>query len=384
MGFESLALICLVALIAPVLSLAPSCRIPTVVGEILIGVVIGQTGLRWVDPTDPTFTFLAQVGFALVMFVVGSHVPVRDPALRRGLAVGLGRAAAIGVLAAPVGFVVARAFGTGHGGVYAVLMASSSAALIMPALAGVPTSAPAMVRLLPQIAVADAACIVALPLVIDPPNAGRAAIGAAAIIAAGAVLAVLLRYLVASDREKRLRSMSKRHQLALELRISLGLIFALAAMATRLHVSVMLAGFVVGVAVSAAGEPHRLAGQLFALTEGLFAPLFFIWLGASLNIRELDRHPSGILLGLVLGLGAIAVHGAMVITRQRWPMAIVTSAQMGVPVSAVALGTASDLLRPGEAAAILLGALVTVAATTAVSAKVRDIALEPAARPDGG
>ena len=42
--------------------------------------------------------------------------------------------------------------------------------------------ATAVVALLPQVAIADAACIVALPLVIDPARAGRAALGAVAVL----------------------------------------------------------------------------------------------------------------------------------------------------------------------------------------------------------
>ena len=69
-------------------------------------------------------------------------------------------------------------------------------------------------------------------------------------------------------------------------------------------------------------------------------------------------------------------------TRQPWPVALITAAQMGVPVSAVALGTESRLLRPGEGAAILLGALITIAATSLVSGRVRDIAVR-STPPDG-
>ena len=51
--------------------------------------VLGVTGFGWLDAGDPTFTFLADIGFALVMFVAGSHVPVRDPQLRRGVGPGV-------------------------------------------------------------------------------------------------------------------------------------------------------------------------------------------------------------------------------------------------------------------------------------------------------
>ena len=77
----------------------------------------------------------------------------------------------------------------------------------------------------------------------------------------------------------------------LELRISLAILFGLAAVAVGTHVSIMLAGFAFGLVVAAIGEPRRLAKQLFALTEGFLGPLFFIWLGASLNVRDLASHP---------------------------------------------------------------------------------------------
>jgi Kef-type K+ transport system membrane component KefB len=56
----------------------------------------------------------------------------------------------------------------------------------------------------------------------------------------------------------------------------------LCALAVFTHVSIMLAGFALGLVISAIGEPRRLARQLFGITEGFFSPLFFVWLGASL------------------------------------------------------------------------------------------------------
>ena len=281
------------------------------------------------------------VGFALVMFVAGSHVPVRDSALRAGLKAGAARAAVIGVLAVPAGLGIARLFDTGHGGIYAVLIASSSASLALPALEDVSTRAPEIVRMLPQVAIADAACIVALPLALDPSRAGRSELGALTVIACGAVLFLGLRWLVGSGRQRRIHRVSETHDLAIEVRFSLTVLFALAAVAAATHVSVMLAGFVVGLAVSGAGEPYRLAKQLFALTDGFFAPVFFVWLGASLDLRELSTYPDAIVLGVVLG-------------------------------------TSLDLLRPGEATAMLLGAMVTVSVTAFVAPRVHRIAARSA------
>ena len=374
MGFATLALICLVAIIGPLLSLPRWLHLPVVIGELVVGISLGRTGLGVLDPDNPTFSFLGEVGFALVMFVAGTHVPVRDPMLRPGLPRGLARAVAVGVLSVPAAWALAHLFGTGHTALYAVLLASSSASLVLPILDGTPLRGRMMEELLPQLAVADAACIVALPLAIDPANAGRALLGSVAVIACAVVLWLVLRWFVGSGRERRVREVSHERSLAVELRASLAILFALAAVAAATHVSVMLAGFAAGIALSAVGEPRRVAKQLFAVTEGFFAPIFFVWLGASLDLRELGTHPSAILLGLALGVTALAVHGAMVLTGQPWPTALITAAQLGVPVAAVTLGKTLGLMGPGEAPSLLLGALVTIAATALVSGRVRALA----------
>ena len=168
MSFAQLALICGVAVLGPILALQKWAHLPVVVGELAVGLVLGATGLQVLHASDPTFTFLGEVGFALVMFVAGAHVPLRSEGLRAGLRSGLLRAAAVGVLAVPAGLALAALFGTGHGMLYAVLLASSSASIVMPSLAGLPLTGPTIVSMLAQIAVADAMCIVLLPLAVDP------------------------------------------------------------------------------------------------------------------------------------------------------------------------------------------------------------------------
>ncbi|QEM47994.1 cation:proton antiporter [Mycolicibacterium grossiae] len=355
----------------PLLAAVPRLAIPAIIGELIAGMVIGRTGFDVVDTTDPTFTLLANIGFALVMFVVGTHVPIRDPALRSGLGAAVGRAALVGVVAAVVGVGLAAAFGTGHAALYAVLLASSSAAVALPVLDDLGLDGPPVLSLKAQIAIADAASIVSLPLAIDPQRAPRAALGALAIAGCAALIFVVLRHFERNGTRRRVRAYSKRHGLALELRLSLILLFALSALALSTHVSIMLAGFALGLVVNGIGEPKRLARQLLGVTEGFFGPLFFVWLGASLQVRELLDHPAFIGLGLALGAGAVLAHAVGRFTGQPLPLAAMAAAQLGVPVAAATLGTEQGLLRPGEPAALILGALLTIAVTTAAGALAR-------------
>jgi Kef-type K+ transport system membrane component KefB len=371
MTFATLALVAVIGILGPLLALPKQWHLPVVIGELIAGIAFGATGLNRLHAQDPTFTLLADIGFGLVMFVAGSHVPVRDASMKTALRTGLLRAVGIGVVSVPLALLVSHAFGTGHTALFAVLMSSSSAALILPIVDSLGLGGPDIVEMLPQIAVADAACIVALPLAIDPAHAPRAALGALAVIGSAVVLFFVLRYGERNGTRQRIHKISEERSFALELRISLAILFALAALATRTHVSIMLAGFTFGIAVAGIGEPRRLARQLFGITEGFFGPLFFVWLGASLNLRDLGSHPSFIGLGVVLGLGAAVTHASMRLTHQPIAVGALACAQLGVPVAAATLGSQLHLLKPGEPAALILGALITIAIATLAGGRIK-------------
>ncbi|GAA1086869.1 MULTISPECIES: cation:proton antiporter [Tsukamurella] len=390
MTFSTLALVTALGLLGPVLAARKSWHLPLILGPMLAGVVFGATGFRVLDSTEPTFAFLADIGFALVMFVAGTHVPVRDPAVRSALGAGAARAAAVGVIAAVLGTALAAAFGTGHAALYAVLMASSSAAVVLPIINSNHLTGKPVLALTAQVAIADTVCVVALPLVIDPPTAGRAALGALAVGVAAFVMFLILRWSENNGVRDRLEAFSAEREFALQLRISLVALFILAAIATTMHVSVMLAGFALGLAVAAVGEPRRMAAQLFAIEEGFFAPLFFVWLGARVNLRDLVENPKFILLGLALGFGAIAAHVAMRAVGLPIPLGVLAAAQIGVPVAAVTVGEQLGLFAAGEGSALILGALVTIggaaiaagrAATSAPSGPPPSASTSPGAAP---
>ena len=370
MSFSILAVIVLAGLAGPILAYPARWHVPVVVGELLMGILLGRTGLGYLKDSDPTFAFLAAIGFGLVMFVAGTHVPVRDTRLQQGLARGTARAGLVGAGSAVLGAVLALAFGTGHAALYAVLMASSSAALILPIIDSLGLGGEQVLQLLPQVAIADAACIIALPLAIDPANAGRAGLGALILLGCGALLFGVLLAAERKGYRHRLHKVSEDRHFALELRISLVILFSLAAIANISHVTVMLAGFVFGLAVAGVGEPRRLARQLFAITEGFFAPLFFVWLGASLDLAALATRPSLILLGLLLGVGAVLSHALTRFTGQPLDLSSLAAAQLGVPVAAATIGNALHVLAPGESAALILGALITIAIATLAGGSV--------------
>jgi Kef-type K+ transport system membrane component KefB len=82
MSFATLAVISLVAIVGPLLALPRRWHLPIILGELAAGIVLGATGSGRLQADNETFTFLADIGFALIMFVVGAQVPVRDHRLR--------------------------------------------------------------------------------------------------------------------------------------------------------------------------------------------------------------------------------------------------------------------------------------------------------------
>ena len=72
MDFATLALISLVGVLGPLLALPRRWNLPVVLGELVAGIVLGHTGFDVLHAGNSTFTFLADIGFALIMFVAGS------------------------------------------------------------------------------------------------------------------------------------------------------------------------------------------------------------------------------------------------------------------------------------------------------------------------
>lgn len=362
MSFGVLALIVLAGLAGPLAAAGKHRYVPVVVGELAAGVVIGRTGTRWLDPGEPTTAFLSNVGFAMLMFGAGMNVPVRRPGIRAGLRRGAAAAVVVAVLAVPAAVIVAALTPHRHTAIYALLFASSSAAILLPILEEQRLLGDERaLTLMAQVGIADVAAIVALPLVIQPSKAVHAALGGLAV--AGAAVAVLVgaRALYSDRVVHALRHESKKRGWALDLRLALLVLFALAWIAERTGTSILVAGFAVGLIVAAIGGPKRLSMQVIGIASGFFVPLFFVTLGAKLDLRALVQHPSMLLLAALLVVGNVAAHvGGALATRQPAASALGATAQLGLPAGVVTLGLERGILSAGQAAAILVAALATI------------------------
>jgi Kef-type K+ transport system membrane component KefB len=383
--FGVLALIVLAGLAGPLLGAGRRVFVPVVIGELLAGVVVGRTGLGAVDPSDPTVQFLGEVGFAMLMFSVGAHVPLRERRLRAALPRGA-VAAAVALALAPFGGLAAAWFaGTDDAAVYAVLLASGSVAAVLAMLEEVRLKGREALILTAQVTIADVVTILAIPLVLQPGRAGHAALGGMLIAAGTAAIYVVAHRVYATRWVHRLRKRSRRRRWALDLRMSLLVLFSLSWVAQESGTSVLVAGFGAGLLVAALRGPKRLFTQVRGLADGFFVPLFFVVLGARLELGALVDHPSILRLTVALLAFNVAIHlVAAGLTRQGVPAALVASAQLGVPAAVVALGLQEDVLSAAQGAAIITAALASLGIATVGTAllarRAREAAVREAAR----
>ena len=364
MSFGVLFLIVASGLLGPLFAGWKRLAVPLVVGEILAGIIFGNTGLHMINPADPTLQFLSAVGFALLMFLVGTHLPLRDPNLRSALKTGFLATGLAFAFAVPAGYLIGYLSGL-PAPIFVLLLANSSAAVLMPIVHEQKLEGKTVLLTTTWVALADAVTIVALPLAMSPGKTLTIALGGALVL----VVAIVSFFALSRARNTAImqhyRKMSKDRVWALDLRISLALLLGLCWLATSFGTSDLVAGFAAGAVVSLVGGPKRLTKQLIGLGEGFFVPLFFVVLGAKLNFGTLFQSASYLELTALIAVATIGVH-LLVARMVKLPMysGLAASAQLGLPAAIVSLGLNSGVINSGQGSAIIAAALLSLISTT--------------------
>src|SRR6201987_3848347 len=131
--FTNLLIVVAAGLLAPlVLGFFPRLRLPAIVLEIVLGIIIGPSGLGWVTPDLPV-SILALIGLAFLLFLSGLEIDVER--LR-------GRILKLTALGFVVSFVIAVVVGLGlqAGGFVksplfvAIVLVATSLGVIVPVL----------------------------------------------------------------------------------------------------------------------------------------------------------------------------------------------------------------------------------------------------------
>jgi Kef-type K+ transport system membrane component KefB len=177
---------------------------------------------------------------------------------------------------------------------------------------------------------------------------------------------------------------SKARGWGLQLRLSMLVLLALASIAEGAGSSTLVAGFLAGMILVRLGPSDRLSLQISGVADGFFIPLFFVLLGAELDLRALISDPRAIALAVAMAVAALVAHlvGSLLTgATQRIPTGLAASAQLGLPAAAAGLALSSHVLSPSVAAALVAGGCLTLLPATIGASQLRATSVRHASGP---
>jgi Kef-type K+ transport system membrane component KefB len=370
----------LVAVAAPLLVDLLRVPVPDAVAMILIGIVVGGSGLGWVQ-VDGGVELLASLGLAYLLFVAGLEIQtdmLRGPALATGLwTFGLSAAIAVGLsltlyaagLIANIGVIVATLLTTSLGIVVVVLKDADvlntplGQLTLVGALLGDFTS----VALISVIAPADGASSVGT------------LIGLAIFCAVGVVLALALLRLSAVEALRRALARRAGGTTQLGVRLAVVAMVGFAAVGQIFGLEAILGSFVAGVAVSAISDRAQHTGttrmKIEVIGFGLLVPIFFVTAGVKFDLAALASSPADLVLMPVLLVAMIATRalptllfGRMLTKREVLASGLLLSTKLTFVIAVVQVASAAGQLTPATASALITAAIITVVALPTAAA----------------
>jgi Kef-type K+ transport system membrane component KefB len=363
---HSLLLILTIAAAAPFLcEWVPRIRLPLVVAEIGLGILVGPQALGWAA-VGPTIQVLANFGLAFLFFLAGFEIDF--PAIRGGpiMLAALGWLASL-VLCLALGFGLQGCGIVDSGLIVGAALATTALGTLMPIL----RDAKELPTRFGAYAVASGAMgefgpilLIALALSSGERESGGSLVLMlvfTAIIVAGAYVALKFR-----PPRVILLLQEKMHTSAqLPVRLAILVLASLVILARNLGLDAILGALAAGVVVALAspgqyGEAlrHKLEGIGF----GFFVPIFFVTTGLRYDLQALISSRLALLqlpmfLGLFLvvrGLPALLARQELDL-RSRIALGLLSATQLPLVVAIADIGLRSGRLKP-ETAASLIGA----------------------------
>lgn len=394
-----LAVTILAFLVPVLLARIPRIRIPVAVGEILVGLVVGKSGLDLLH-MDPILSLLSFLGLASLMFasglemdlglLVGGGALPRERNGRPSWVWRLHHPLALGVIFFGLSLTGAYFFGQAmaarglveNGLLVALIVSTSGLSLIAPVLKehGL-IRTPFGTVILAAGVIGDFVPMLALAVAVPLFTGGRAT---EVLLVLALLLAAVATYWL-GQKTKRFwyveELLGGTAQLGVRGAFATMLIFLV--LAEFMGVEAVLGTFVAGVMVGLLAGRFReeLTHKLDVLGFGFLVPIFFLGVGLQFDLPALLQNPSALLLvPLILGANFLikSVPGLLLLiwypARQALGGAILLATQMGVTIAAAAV-----VFRAGALSAAANQAIVLVAMLTAVLAPVISGRLMPTA-----
>lgn len=366
-----LLVVLLVAALAPLFNELPvPLRLPLVVFELLLGVVIGPQVLDLAD-NQGTLRALSALGLSFLFFLAGLDL---DFARLRGRPLQLGVAGwALSIALALASTLVLRAIGwVSDPLLVGVALSTTAIGTLLPILREAGELDTALGRhVMGAGAIGEFGPIVLFSLVMtaDQGIAWRSGLLVTFVFIALACAAVALR--MREPRVMKVLSRTLQSTSQLPVRLSMLLLGALVVLADTLGLDILLgafaAGSVVGLLARGPGaEPFR--QKLDALGFGFLIPIFFVISGAQLDLAALLASPTSlarvplflVLLLLVRGAPAVLLYRRVLSAPERRMLALLSATTLPLVVVIAQLGTNAGHMQPENAAALVGAGILSV------------------------
>jgi Kef-type K+ transport system membrane component KefB len=356
-----------------VLGLAPTLHLPSVVLEIVAGIVIGPAVLGLVE-VDLPLQVMALLGLAFLLFLAGLEIDLdrlRGPRLRSaavGFVVSLAIALAFGLGLYAMGLVEAPLL-------VAIILSSTSLGIVIPVLADAGQVETTLGQLIiAGSSIADFGAIILLSLFFSGDSSS---VGSTLLLIGAFVALVIATGLALSEveRSSRLGSALLRLQdtsAQIRVRGAFLLLVGLVAVAQLFGLEVLLGAFFAGAILKLLDRDEMMTdtnfhAKLQAVGFGVFIPFFFVTSGMQLDVGALLSGGSALALVpvflvallLVRGLPAV-LYRAMVGERGALTAGILQATSLPFIVAATGIGMDLGILSPAIGAAMVVAGLLSV------------------------
>ena len=356
--------------------------VPIVVFEIIAGMIVGASGLKLIEPS-PILTFLAEFGFAFLMFLSGLEIDLRllnpnragnqgEQRWTQALPLGLLIFMATIVLAFTATALFAPEGATSNPLLLGLILSTTSLGVVVPVLKERDLTGTRFGQyIIVASSIADFATLLMLTTVI-------------AVLSSGLTLDLLLiptllLIFIFVARLSARASRGGRFQQALNnlssatsqirVRGAIALMVAWVVLAETFGVELILGAFLAGAIAGliSGNEDQGEREKLDAIGYGFFIPIFFIMVGARFNLQAVLNSTEGLLLLLWLIIVAFTVKvvpALLLRLRFTWRQTIsggmLLSARLSLIIAASAIALDMGLISETVNSDIIMLAIITV------------------------
>jgi len=372
-SLTNLLIVSVVAFTAPfLLGLFPGIRLPSVVLEIVAGIVVGPSVLGLVVD-DQAVAIVALIGLTFVLFLAGLEIDfsrLRGPVLRitlLGFGLSFGVAVAVSLVLSAAGLVDTPLL-------VAIILCATSLGVLVPVLKDADEISSTFGQLIIAAAsIADFGAIILLTIFFS----GEGGTGSTLLLLGSlfALAGVVFAVVRGAERSARVRADLLRLQdttAQIRVRAALALFVGFAAIAQQLGLEAILGAFIAGAIISLVDADQVMTHpdfrrKLEAIGFGFFIPVFFVTSGVRFDVDALTASVSNLamvpvfLAALLVARGLPALVYHRVLDGQHTAIAgIMQATSLPFIVAATAIGMDLGLIDAAASAALIGAGLLSV------------------------